>query len=299
MKSLLFATSTVLLAACAGGDGGTSASGSGTGSLTLGVTDAPVDATTAVVVKFVAVELKPEKGEVITIRLSPAKSIDLLALAGGKSAALLDDHTVAAGKYEWIRLLIEAQHNQVSSYIDLQSGGRYPLFVPSGSETGLKLVRDFSVAAGGTSNFMIDFDLRKSVVAPPGQAPNYFLKPALRLVDNLAVGTIAGTVAGALMADACTPFVYAYAGAGEMPDDLDAAVAPDVDPLISVPVDLDAPSGEYRYRISFLEAGQYTLSFTCDGANDTPEGDELLVFMGVHNATVTPNQTTMVPFAVP
>jgi hypothetical protein len=82
-----------------------------------------------------------------------------------------------------------------------------------------------------------------------------------------------------------------------MPDDLDAVVAPDVDPLISVPVALDAASGEYRYRISFLEAGPYTLSFTCEGGQDTPEGDELLVFMGVPNATVIPNQVTTVSFA--
>jgi hypothetical protein len=200
---------------------------------------------------------------------------------------------------QWIRLLIEAEQNQVSSYIDLQTGERYPLFVPSGSETGLKLVRGFTVAAGGANHFIIDFDLRKSVVAPPGQAPNYFLKPALRLVDNLQVGTIAGVVASALVTEGCTPFVYAFEGADVMPDDLDAALAPDVDPLISVPVELDAASGEYRYRISFLEAAPYTLSFTCDGGTDTPEGNELLVFMGAFNATVVANQTTTVPFAVP
>jgi hypothetical protein len=298
-KTLVVALSTMLLAACGGSGGGGTASVSGSGSLNLGVTDAPVDGASAVVVKFMAVQLKPENGDVVTIALSPAKSIDLLALAGGTSAALLEDHTVAAGKYEWIRLLIEAEENQVSSYIDLQTGARYPLFVPSGSETGLKLVRGFTVAVGGANNFTIDFDLRKSVVAPPGQAPNYFLKPALRLVDNLQVGRIAGVVASALVTEGCTPFVYAYAGADVMPDDLDAALAPDVDPLISVPVELDAASGEYRYRISFLEAGPYTLSFTCDGGQDTPEGNELLVFMGVFNATVVASQTTTVPFAVP
>jgi hypothetical protein len=159
-KTLVVALSTMLLAACGGSGGGGTASVSGSGSLNLGVTDAPVDGASAVVVKFMAVQLKPENGDVVTIALSPAKSIDLLALAGGTSAALLEDHTVAAGKYEWIRLLIEAEENQVSSYIDLQTGARYPLFVPSGSETGLKLVRGFTVAVGGANNFTIDFDLR-------------------------------------------------------------------------------------------------------------------------------------------
>jgi hypothetical protein len=285
---------TALLAGCGGGgDAGAPANGQ----LTLGITDAPVDGATAVVVKFTGVELKPEGGSAISISLSPAASIDLLALAGGNSRTLLDAHTVPAGRYEWVRLLIEAEQNQSSSYIDLSTGERFPLFVPSGSESGLKLIRGFTVAAGSITNFTIDFDLRKSVIAPPGQSPNYLLKPVLRIVDNLRVGTIAGTVASALVPVDCSPQVYIFAGAGIVPDDLDSAAAPDVDPLISVPVSLDAASGEYRFRASFVETGDYTASFTCNGAADTPEGEEVLVFAGTQNVTVTANQTTTIAFA--
>jgi hypothetical protein len=294
-KSLWIFLGAALLAGCGGGgDAGGSAA---TGRLTLGVTDAPVDDATAVVVKFTAIELKPEDGNAFTIELSPAPSIDLLALAGGNSRTLLEAHTVPAGNYQWLRLLIEAQQNQPSSYIDLASGERFPLFVPSGSESGLKLIRGFTVAAGSTSNFTIDFDLRKSVVAPPGQAPNYLLKPVLRMVDNLQVGTISGTVAAALVPADCSPQVYVFTGAGVIPDDLDTAPAPDVDPLVSVPVTLDAASGEYRFRAGFIEAGDYTASFTCNGATDTPEGEEVLVFAGTQNLSVSTNQTTTIAFA--
>ena len=55
------------------------------------------------------------------------------------------------------------------------------------------------VGAGSTNDFTIDFDLRKSVVHPPGQGETYLLKPVLRLVNNLEVGTIDGTVAAALL----------------------------------------------------------------------------------------------------
>ena len=181
-----------LLAGCGGGGGRQPEAPMGR--ISLGITDAPVDGATAVVVKFIAVELKPEDGSAFTINLTPAQSVDLLVLAGGSSRALLEDYSVPAGRYQSIRLLIEAQQNQPSSYIDFASGARYPLYVPSGSESGLKLIRGFTVAAGSTSNFTIDFDLRKSVIAPPGQAPNYLLKPVLRMVDNLQVGAIAGTV---------------------------------------------------------------------------------------------------------
>jgi hypothetical protein len=287
----LVAVATLLLPGCGGGDG---AAQSSTGKLTLAITDAPVDDATALVVKFTAIELKPESGEAFTIALDPAQSIDLLALAGGSSRALLQEREVPAGRYQWLRLLIETQENQPTSYIDLEDGSRYPLVVPSGSESGLKLIRGFTVAAGSTSNFTIDFDLRKSVIAPPGQSPNYLLKPVLRMVDNLQVGAIAGTVAPALIVDGCEPVVYLFTGAGIVPDDLDLAASPDVDPLVSVPVTLDAASGEYRFRVAFVEMGAYTASFTCDGDLDTPEGEETLAFAGTQNVNVLANQTTAV-----
>jgi hypothetical protein len=284
-----------LIAGCGGGDGGGEAAS--TGRLSIGITDAPVDGATAVVVKFTAIELKPAGGSVINIPLDPAPSLDLLELAGGSSRDLLSDREVPAGQYEWIRLLIDAQQNTPSSYIDLADGQRFPLYVPSGSESGLKLIRGFDVAVGSASDFTIDFDLRKSVIAPPGQSPNYILKPVLRLVDNLRVGTLTGTVASALIPTGCTPQVYVFAGANVVPDDLDTAAAPDVDPLVSAPVALDSASGEYRFRVAFLEAGDYTAAFTCDGAADTPEGEETLAFAGTRNVTVAPNVSTAIAFA--
>jgi hypothetical protein len=289
------AAMTALLVGCGGGGGADPSSG--VGRLTLGITDAPVDDATAVVVKFTAIELKPAGGDPISIALDPALSIDLLDLADGSSRDLLVNREVPAGHYEWVRLMIEAQQNTPSSYIDLSDGQRFPLFVPSGSESGLKLVRGFDVAVGSASDFTIDFDLRKSVIAPPGQSPNYILKPALRIVDNLKVGTLQGTVAPALVPTGCTPQVYLFPGPGVVPDDLDAAAAPDVDPLVSAPVALDTASGEYRFRIAFLEAGDYTATFTCDGALDTPEGEETLVFTGTRNVTIAPNASTAITFA--
>jgi hypothetical protein len=294
-KLPLIFISACLLAGCGGGSGGSTETPMGR--ISLGITDAPVDGATAVVVKFTAVELKPEDGDAFTINLTPAQSVDLLVLAGGGSRALLENYSVPAGHYQSIRLLIEAQQNQPSSYIDFASGQRFPLFVPSGSESGLKLIRGFTVAAGSNSNFTIDFDLRKSVIAPPGQAPNYLLKPVLRMVDNLQVGAIAGKVDAALVTTGCSPQVYIFTGAGVVPDDLDPAAPPDVDPLVSVPVKLDTATGEYRFRAGFIEVGEYTASFTCDGAIDTPEGEEVLVFTGTQNLTVNTNQTTTIDFA--
>ena len=47
------------------------------------------------------------------------------------------------------------------SYVRLETGGEEcEMRVPSGDQTGLKLVRGFTVGAGTITDFTIDFDLR-------------------------------------------------------------------------------------------------------------------------------------------
>ena len=277
------------LSACGGSEGPRPATTMG--ALSVAVTDAPVDGAAKVVVKFTSIEVKPEGGPAVTYDINPDRAIDLLALAGGSSAMLLDGQQVPAGRYEWIRLLVDAQQNVPTSYIELKTGAQHALIIPSGDETGLKLVRGFTVAAGGRSDFTVDFDLRKSIVAPPGQAPNYMLKPVLRIVDNLQLGVISGTVPTRLIPSGCTPFIYVFSGANVVPDDLDPAPAPDVDPLVSVPVTLDNATGALKFRVPLLEVGSYSVAFTCDGAKDTPDAEDVLVFSPIINVTVNANQT--------
>ena len=79
---------TLMLSACDGGDSALSPS-STTGSLSLNITDAPVDMADNVFVEFSGVELKPAEGKSITFdftercEAAPAScQIDLLALNG-------------------------------------------------------------------------------------------------------------------------------------------------------------------------------------------------------------------------
>ena len=72
---VLVAASAALMLGCGGG--GSQATTGGSGRLTLGVTDAPVDGATAVVVRFTAVELKPAGGDAFTVTLDPAQTIQL------------------------------------------------------------------------------------------------------------------------------------------------------------------------------------------------------------------------------
>ena len=76
----------------------------------------------------------------------------------------------------------------------------FRIVIPSGAETGLKLIQGFTMPVGGVADFTVDFVLAKSIIAPPGRLPGYMLKPVLRLVDNAQVGTIAGTLQSSTLA---------------------------------------------------------------------------------------------------
>jgi hypothetical protein len=143
-----------------------SGDGDSTGTMNLDVTDAAVDSAARVVVQFDGIELKPADGEVLTFDYDQSRQIDLLALQGNNSEPLLDGETVEAGEYEWIRVMVTGERMSLDSFIETEDGAQHAMYIPSGAETGLKLVSGFTVPVGGSADSTIDFDLRKSVVEP-------------------------------------------------------------------------------------------------------------------------------------
>ncbi len=276
---------TLVLAACGGNS-------DDTGRLTLAVTDAPVDSATAVVVEFTGVELQGPDGRRV-IEFDTPKQIDLLALSGNASESLLEDVELPAGNYQWLRLLVNAERLAASSYIDLEDGSRHSLFIPSGAESGLKLVSGFTLPAGGDADFTIDFDLRKSVHEPQDAFGDYYLRPALRIVDNAAVGSIEGSVSSTLIDGECAPVVYLFAGPGVAPDDEDENTPNPVTSAIPV---LNTNTGSFDYTIGFVLEGNYTASFSCDGELDDPATDDAMTFVGTQDVSVTPGESATVDF---
>lgn len=284
MKTKLFRTTLMAAAAallvtqisaCGGGNG--------TGQLKFAVADAPVDGATAVVVKFTGVEVKPKNGDAVQFDFAAPRSVDLLATADGTPALLLDGVTLDAGDYEAIRLKVITSRDTQDSYIDLSDGSRAALFVPSGSESGLKINSAFTVPDGGVSSLIVDFDLRHSIVKPSGQTA-YTLKPVLHLVDATQIGLIKGTVAASLITAAgCTGdvntgagnAVYIYSGTITTPDDIGGA---GTKPFVSSSVKFDTATSTYVYTVAYLPVGSYTAAFTCQAIGDDPEVDNTTVF---------------------
>lgn len=321
-RAIALAIAAAMLAACGGGDG---SSQDRSGRLSLGITDAPVDEADAVVVQFTGVELKPKGGQAFSIDFAAPKTLDVLGLQGTERAMLLDGEQIDAGEYQWMRLKVQADPNVAGdSYITI-GGAQCELRIPSGDETGLKMIRGFTIGVGTTTDFTVDFNLRKSIVQPPGQTTQlstcdgqaFLLKPVLRVVDNLEVGAISGTVSPTLRAESCpaneSGNVYLFGphtDALPVLDDFDlnepedANDASDTNPLTAAAVADDG-----SYTIGFVPAGQYLAAYTCDADRtdvdaddaDEPTGDdEVVTFSPLAGTTltVTAGETTTVDFEV-
>lgn len=286
LKPLTLAIMATSLTGCFSSD-----SGGDSGTLSLGITDAPVDSLQEVNINYTGITLKPANGDRIEIDFDEPKQLDMLTLQGDNAASLLSEQEVAAGEYNWIRLDVDSSDVSKMNVVE-DGGGQVALTVPSGE---LKLVSGFTVPAGGSADFTIDFDMRKAIIDPQGQQ-GYKLRPALRLIDNTEVGKVSGSVTGTLVSDACASpqdfdgSVYVYEGADATAVDYN----PDASPLTSADVKYDSEQDSYSYTAAFLAAGDYTVAYTCTA--DDPEAEESLDFRGKQNVTVEADTTKTVDF---
>jgi hypothetical protein len=282
------------VAGCSGGSGDP-AQGGAPSSLSVSLMDAPVDGVTAVYVHITGVWLKPSgAGPAVELPLANGpRTVNLLELTDTNAALLVDDAPIEAGDYEWLAMDVSAEHDNVmDSYVTTDTGGDIELRVPSGR---VRLVSGFTVGASQATRFLFDWDMRKGLVAPPG-LPGYLLKPAFRLLDVTEYGILSGVVAAetitAAGCDADDPdldvgnVVYVFAGAGATLDDVDGTD----DPVATANVVPEA--GIYSYRVA-LEAGDYTVAFTCQGASDEPETDEVLEFSAAVDVTMAGDAQTV------
>ena len=114
------------------------------------------------------------------------RTFDLLQLVNGVFATL-GEVELEAGVYTQVRIMLES----ATLVID---GAPQNLFIPSGYQTGIKLVGEFTVEPNVITEITVDFDVAQSLhEAPPGSG-NYILRPTIRLVQTTLSGTISGIV---------------------------------------------------------------------------------------------------------
>lgn len=110
---------------------------------------------------------------------------DLLEFTAGKDT-LLTYGSLPAGNYNQIRLIL-GENNSV-----VVNGTEHAIKVPSGQQSGLKLLVNQTLEEGVSYNAILDFDAAKSIVDKGNGT--YSLKPTIRLAFEAQSGAISGKV---------------------------------------------------------------------------------------------------------
>jgi hypothetical protein len=200
--SILFSIFAVLiLTACSSGGG---SGGDGTGTLSLNLTDASSSDYKAVFVTIddVQVHLRgdensPNNWESVDMPIRPL-TIDLLKLVNGvrEDLGLLE---LAAGEYTQMRLIIGDTPNPddhpFANYVITNTNPTeiHELKVPSGAQTGIKIVHGFTIHADQLTEVILDFDACRSIVQA-GKSGKWLLKPTIKAADPETYAIIEGKV---------------------------------------------------------------------------------------------------------
>jgi hypothetical protein len=115
---------------------------------------------------------------------------NLLTLCNGKDI-LLATGSISASVISQIRLTIGSTGNTIKVNNTI-----YPLVIPSGSQSGLKVVVNGQLSSDNNYTIALDFDAGMSIVATG--SGTYILKPVIRaIVVPTASGSIKGTISPA------------------------------------------------------------------------------------------------------
>ncbi len=253
---LMASMASLFLASCGSG---------GNGTLSVGLTDASTDAYQAVYVtiKEVQVHLSGDADSKWSTVGTPDKTYDLLQLVNGvrESLGIAD---LAAGHYTQMRLIlgdkpdgsinILSQAHPSANYVIDLSGNPHELKVPSGMQTGIKIVQGFDINANSTTELVLDFNASASVVVA-GSSGHYLLQPTIKVLDTHDASIISGAVTksadGSALAGAMVSAQVFNGSAADAKDRVTIQAATVAD-----------ASGKFSL---FLSPGTYNLVFYTDG----------------------------------
>lgn len=150
----------------------------GQGSMRVHMTDAPGDFK-EVNVEVVAVEIKYNDGDSVNgwITLPTNAGVyDLLTLRDSVTALIASGTALDPGKVNQMRLILGTNNTVV-----IDSVGTFPLTIPSGDKTGIKININQTIPIDQTLDITIDFDAAASVIKT-GEG-DYKLKPVIKVKD--------------------------------------------------------------------------------------------------------------------
>ncbi len=144
------------------------------------------------------------------------------------------------------------------------------LKVPSGYQSGIKLVREFVIEAGALTELLLDFDAAKSVVKA-GKSGKYLLKPTIKIIDTVQSATLSGM------------------GTDNQPIGLGSV-------QVSAQIYDEGPTEEPQDQKDWIST--YTTTFTDDGDGDGNIG-EYMMYLAPGNYNIVVYVPELIPQFIP
>ncbi len=174
----------------------------GTGNFALFLADKPVNNVDKVLVTISEVQVKKTDTQWETINdfadTGGELEIDLIQLRFNET--LLGQQMLSAGDYEQIRLIVAADesdagngNNSGKSKVVYNDGTpEEPIFIPSGTQTGLKISHNFTIQDGIITRLVLDADVSKIMHTAGDKI--ILRSTAIDVIDKIMSGNIEGKV---------------------------------------------------------------------------------------------------------
>jgi len=176
--------------------------GGGTGTVSLHLTDATINGVQAVYVTIEEVSVHKDEGGTWKVIAEPNRTYNLLELVNGVREEL-GIAVLVTGHYTQLRMKVRerpddgintlSKSHQYGNYVIDNSDEYHELKIPSGYQTGVKVVCGFDINENQTTELILDFDASRSIVEA-GNSENLLLKPTIKVFELDEYSVISGTV---------------------------------------------------------------------------------------------------------